>query len=106
MLNDQSLQDTILGKIVDDKAAWVKARKQQQPLIKFKDEITESNRNFYGALQQDKSVFILECKKASPSKGLIREEFDLDLIASTYKNYASAISVLTDESISKVILSM
>ena len=97
MLNEQSLQDTILGKIVDDKAQWVKTRKQQQPLIKFKDKITESKRNFYNALQQDKSVFILECKKASPSKGLIREEFDLDLIADSYKNYASAISVLTDE---------
>jgi indole-3-glycerol phosphate synthase/phosphoribosylanthranilate isomerase len=97
MLNDQSLQDTILGKIVDDKAQWVKARKQQQPLITFKDEITESDRSFYKALQKDSSVFILECKKASPSKGLIREEFDLDLIARTYKHYASAISVLTDE---------
>ena len=97
MLNDQSLQDTILGKIVDDKAQWVKERQQQQPLIGFKDKITESDRSFYDALHQDKSVFILECKKASPSKGLIREEFDLDLIAGTYKNYASAISVLTDE---------
>lgn len=97
MLNDQSLQDTILGKIVDDKIAWVKARQQQQPLIEFKDQISESERSFYNALTQDKSVFILECKKASPSKGLIREEFDLDLIAGTYKNYASAISVLTDE---------
>jgi indole-3-glycerol phosphate synthase/phosphoribosylanthranilate isomerase len=97
MLNDQSLQDTILGKIVDDKAQWVKERQEKQPLIGFKDEITESDRSFYNALQQDKSVFILECKKASPSKGLIREEFDLDLIAGTYKNYASAISVLTDE---------
>lgn len=97
MLNDQSLQDTILGKIVDDKAQWIKERKQQQPLIAFKDQLSDSDRSFYDALQQDKSVFILECKKASPSKGLIREEFDLDLIAGTYKNYASAISVLTDE---------
>ena len=96
MLNDQSLQDTILGKIVDDKLLWVEERKQQQPLIKFKDELVESDRHFYQALDQDKSVFILECKKASPSKGLIREDFDLDLIAGVYKNYASAISVLTD----------
>jgi len=97
MLNDQSLQDTILGKIVDDKITWVENRKKQQPLIKFKDELTESDRHFYEALDKDHSVFILECKKASPSKGLIREQFDLDLIAGTYKNYASAISVLTDE---------
>ena len=97
MLNDQSLQDTILGKIVDDKLIWVEERKQQQPLIKFKDDLVESDRHFYQALDQEQSVFILECKKASPSKGLIREDFDLDLIAGVYKNYASAISVLTDE---------
>lgn len=97
MLNDQSLQETILGKIVDDKLLWVEERKQQQPLIKFKDELVESDRHFYEALDQQDSVFILECKKASPSNGLIREDFDLDLIASVYKNYASAISVLTEE---------
>ena len=97
MLNDQSLQDTILGKIVDDKLLWVEERKKQQPLIKFKDALEESDRHFYQALDQEDSVFILECKKASPSKGLIREDFDLDLIAGVYKNYASAISVLTDQ---------
>jgi indole-3-glycerol phosphate synthase/phosphoribosylanthranilate isomerase len=97
MLNDQSLQDTILGKIVDDKLIWVEERKKQQPLIQFKDALQDSDRHFYQALDKDDSVFILECKKASPSKGLIRENFDLDLIASVYKNYASAISVLTEE---------
>lgn len=97
MLNDKSLEDTILGKIVADKVDWVKARQQIEPLISFKDKITESDRYFYEALDKPETVFILECKKASPSKGLIREEFDLDLIAATYKNYASAISVLTDE---------
>ena len=97
MLNDQSLQDTILGRIVDDKLLWVAERQKQQPLIKFKDDLEESDRHFYQALDQKQSVFILECKKASPSKGLIREDFDLDLIAGVYKNYASAISVLTDE---------
>jgi len=97
MLNDNNLQNTILGNIVDDKIEWVKARKQTQPLLSFKDKLTESDRDFYNALDKPESVFILECKKASPSKGLLREEFDLDLIADTYKHYASAISVLTDE---------
>ena len=77
MLNDQSLQDTILGKIVDDKLIWIEARKKVQPLLSFKDQITDSDRHFYRALDSEKSVFILECKKASPSKGLIRPEFDL-----------------------------
>jgi indole-3-glycerol phosphate synthase/phosphoribosylanthranilate isomerase len=97
VLNDKSLQDTILGKIVDDKIEWVKQRQIQQPLIQFKDQLVDSDRHFYEALDQQESVFILECKKASPSKGLIRPEFDLDLIANVYKNYASAISVLADE---------
>jgi indole-3-glycerol phosphate synthase/phosphoribosylanthranilate isomerase len=97
MLNDKSLEDTILGKIIANKVEWVKARQQIEPLISFKDKITESDRSFYDALDKPDTVFILECKKASPSKGLIREEFDLDLIAAAYKNYASAISVLTDE---------
>jgi indole-3-glycerol phosphate synthase / phosphoribosylanthranilate isomerase len=97
VLNDKSLQDTILGKIVDDKIEWVKKRKLEQPLIQFKDQLVDSDRHFYEALDQEESVFILECKKASPSKGLIRPEFDLELIANVYKNHASAISVLSDE---------
>lgn len=87
----------VLAKIVRDKHQWVAERKQAQPLASFKDTLVASDRNFYQALSQQKTVFITECKKASPSKGLIREEFDLDYIASVYNNHADAISVLTDE---------
>ncbi|GAM59346.1 indole-3-glycerol phosphate synthase [Vibrio ishigakensis] len=87
----------VLAKIVDDKAIWVAERKQAQPLETFRDALEPSDRNFYEALSGDKTKFILECKKASPSKGLIRDDFDLDYIASIYANHADAISVLTDE---------
>src|SRR5471030_4519 len=90
-------QETVLHKIVRDKAVWVAARKEQQPLASFQNEIKPSQRNFYEALKGTKTVFILECKKASPSKGTIRDNFDPVEIASVYKDYASAISVLTDE---------
>ncbi|WP_419177766.1 bifunctional indole-3-glycerol-phosphate synthase TrpC/phosphoribosylanthranilate isomerase TrpF [Cedecea neteri] len=91
------MQETVLNRIVADKALWVEARKQQQPLASFQNEIVPATRNFYHALQGARTVFILECKKASPSKGVIRDDFDPARIAGVYKHYASAISVLTDE---------
>lgn len=91
------MQDTVLATIVQDKAVWLAARQQQQPLATFQDEIKPATRNFYHALQGARTAFILECKKASPSKGLIRGDFDPATIAGVYKHYASAVSVLTDE---------
>lgn len=88
---------TVLAKIVADKAIWVEARKAQQPLASFQNDVVPSNRRFYDALQGARTAFILECKKASPSKGVIRDDFDPANIAGVYKHHASAISVLTDE---------
>ncbi|MDM9673511.1 bifunctional indole-3-glycerol-phosphate synthase TrpC/phosphoribosylanthranilate isomerase TrpF [Raoultella planticola] len=88
---------TVLAKIVADKAIWVEDRKQQQPLASFQNDVVPTQRNFYDALAGTRTAFILECKKASPSKGLIRQDFDPATIAGVYKNYASAISVLCDE---------
>ncbi|SCC59433.1 bifunctional indole-3-glycerol-phosphate synthase TrpC/phosphoribosylanthranilate isomerase TrpF [Kosakonia oryziphila] len=88
---------TVLAKIVADKAIWVAARKEQQPLASFQNDVVPSTRSFYNALQGTRTAFILECKKASPSKGVIRDDFDPARIADIYKHHASAISVLTDE---------
>lgn len=88
---------TVLAKIVADKAIWVETRKQQQPLASFQNDVQPSQRSFYDALRGTRTAFILECKKASPSKGVIRDDFDPARIANVYKHYASAISVLTDE---------
>ena len=52
---------------------------------------------FEAALKKDGLSFILECKKASPSKGIIAEEFDYLNIAKDYEAAgADAISVLTE----------
>ena len=91
---------TVLQKIVLDKAQWVKAKETEFPLSQFKQNVQKSDRSFYSALAKgthQKPAYILECKKASPSKGLIRAEFNLEDIANVYKHYASAVSVLTDE---------
>ena len=91
---------TVLQKIVLDKAQWVKNQEAAFPLAQFKEQIQQSDRSFYAALAQgthQQPAYILECKKASPSKGLIRQEFNLEDIANVYKHYASAVSVLTDE---------
>ncbi len=87
----------VLEKIVLDKKLEIAQRKVDLPLANFIDGLTPSNRSFYDALAQPNAGFVLECKKASPSKGLIRENFDLDEIIKAYRPYAACISVLTDE---------
>ncbi|CAO96647.1 bifunctional indole-3-glycerol-phosphate synthase TrpC/phosphoribosylanthranilate isomerase TrpF [Erwinia tasmaniensis] len=91
------MQETVLDQIVRDKAVWLAARQQQQPLASFQNDVVPSTRSFYDALKGTRTAFILECKKASPSKGMIRKDFDPAVIAGVYRDYASAISVLTDE---------
>ena len=60
-------------------------------------DLEPSQRSFYDALSKPHYGFIMECKKASPSKGLIRSDFDMDAIVAVYNQYADAISVLTEE---------
>ncbi len=91
----------ILEKIVTDKRIEIDALKKAKPLASFIDELVPTTKDMYAALRrtEDKpeAGFILECKKASPSKGLIRPDFDVKAICQIYDKYAAAISVLTDE---------
>ena len=87
----------VLQKICADKEIELAERKKLTPLESFIDTLTESKKSLYDALSEPNAGFILECKKASPSKGLIREVFDLDEILLAYTPHAAGISVLTDE---------
>ncbi|MCV2883859.1 bifunctional indole-3-glycerol-phosphate synthase TrpC/phosphoribosylanthranilate isomerase TrpF [Aestuariibacter sp. AA17] len=87
----------VLENIVADKRQEIAKRKSDFPLDAFKQSLAPSNRSFYDALNTEHAGFIFECKKASPSKGLIRERFDLDEIIHAYSPHAACISVLTDE---------
>ena len=89
---------SILDKIVAHKRQEIAAR----PQIKFDATAIAPPRDFVHALtggkQANRVSLIAEVKKASPSKGLIREDFDPVKIAQAYANSgASCISVLTDE---------
>ncbi len=94
-----STQPTILKQIVADKRQWIAEQQIINPLANFHQQLTPSERDFYQALQptNNRPAYILECKKASPSKGVIRADFSPSDIAKIYKNYASVISVLTDK---------
>ncbi len=94
----QAEMPNVLARIVAHKRVEVARLKQQQPLADFMPQIVGSARDFLAALQQQGARFILECKKASPSKGLIRADFNLQELAQVYGQYADCISVLTDES--------
>lgn len=91
------MSKNVLEKIVDDKKVEIAKRKIDFPLHSFIDKLKPCNKDFYAALAAPNASFILECKKASPSKGLIRENFDLDEIIEAYAPHASCFSVLTDE---------
>jgi indole-3-glycerol phosphate synthase len=93
----------ILDKIIADKRAEVRSRQSRISLDELKQQIRSMPRcrNFYKAVTKPNSRginVIAEVKKASPSAGLIREDFDPVAIAQTYEKCgADAISVLTDE---------
>ncbi len=58
---------TVLAKIVADKAIWVEARKQQQPLASFQNEIQPSTRHFM-MRYRGHARRLFWSAKASPSK--------------------------------------
>src|SRR3989475_11999579 len=93
----------ILARILDWKRQEVANAKQRLSLAELRQRVATlpSTRSFYRALQaqpDQKPRIIAEIKKASPSAGLIRADFDPVAIARIYERHgAAAISVLTDQ---------
>lgn len=94
----------VLTRICDDKKAHVKTMEAQTPLAGLERKIKncEPPRGFIARLSsfmaEDKVPLITEVKKASPSKGVIRADFNPVDIAKIYEdNGAACLSVLTDE---------
>lgn len=85
-----------LAEIVARKRTDVAERIRVRPLETFREQLSPSERSLSAALTERGTGFILECKKASPSQGLIRSAFSPADIARVYAPHASAISVLTD----------
>ena len=89
----------ILKSILDAKAAEVVELQKAAPLHELQLRIGERRpaKNFAAALKGDRLRLIAEVKRASPSKGLLRADFDPVAIAKTYVRCGvAAISVLTE----------
>jgi indole-3-glycerol phosphate synthase len=91
---------TILDRIVASKRREIAAAKEERPLSALEQKLPDAApvRDFRAALEQGPGLGVIaEVKKASPSAGVLREDFDPVAIARIYAgNGANAISVLTD----------
>lgn len=91
---------TILDRLAGHARERVEDAKRRQPLAEIRQralDMPKGNFAFENALKKPDIAFICECKKASPSKGLIAPEFPYLSIAREYEAAgADAVSVLTE----------
>lgn len=92
---------TILDKIVATKRQEIATAQRLRPVELLREQLADAPaiRDFFAPLAAGGPIkLIAEVKKASPSKGVIRADFDPVEIARTYERHgASCLSVLTDE---------
>lgn len=91
--------NSILRQIAEHKLEEIAQAKRNKSLAQLQDQPISQRRDFVKALNRtDKPAIIAEIKKASPSKGIIRDDFNVAEIAAIYdQNGASCLSVLTDQ---------
>ena len=102
-MTQSNAQSDILAKIIETKNAEVKAGYAQRSLAEMEALARQqpAPRDFVGAIKAklaaNQPAVIAEVKKASPSKGVIRANFDPAAIAQSYAAHGAAcLSVLTD----------
>jgi indole-3-glycerol phosphate synthase len=92
---------SILDRIVAYKREEVRTARERLPEARLEERVAQVHptRDFRGALDKRPEVRVIaEVKKASPSAGLLRADFDPAAIARAYERHGAAcISVLTDE---------
>ncbi len=90
---------TILERILEVKRGEIAAAKERSPLaaLESRARAALAPRDFVGALRAKRPAVIAEIKKASPSRGVLREDFNPAAIAASYERAGAAcLSVLTD----------
>lgn len=95
---------SLLEQIIDKKVKEISIQKEKLPLEKILKEIEKTNyqkRDFKNSIKRkDKRLsLIAECKKSTPSSGIIRMDYDVERIAEDYyiSGYVDALSVLTEK---------
>jgi indole-3-glycerol phosphate synthase len=95
------MSETVLDKIVATKRREIAACRERTPVVELERRIQSAPppRDFFAAVAGGGPIsLIAEVKKASPSAGVIRADFDPVRIAGFYEQHGAAcLSVLTDE---------
>jgi indole-3-glycerol phosphate synthase len=99
-MSTETKSGTVLDRIIDARRAAIAHRKKSVPetVLRFGAKDAKPVRDFAAALSRDSLNVIAELKKASPSRGVIRADFDPVALAKTLEAAgAAALSVLTEE---------
>lgn len=91
------MKENIISKILEHTYRWIQYKKKNIPLSTFFNKIKKSEKFFENIFKKKNPSFILECKKASPLTGIIKKNFHISEIISTYNKYADVISIITEE---------